>query len=283
MIRQARNADLPALERFLSDHAATSMYLRGNLAAQGAEDRTHPYGGRYFMVDDPICGVFGLTNSGMMLVQLPHAPAPVWQGLAACLKGCTLKGTSGAPSQVKTALAALGLGQADCHLWVHEPLFHLTLADLPATQAKLRSPQPEDADLLQDWFTNYQLETGLSKSAADAAAEAQNRVARALGSADLGLLIEEGRPAAMAGISARLPDMVQIGGVYTPPPARGRGLGRRVTAAVLANAARQGATQAVLFANGPAAVRAYEAIGFRQIGQYQIALLHSPHVIGTGA
>ncbi len=49
-----------------------------------------------------------------------------------------------------------------------------------------------------------------------------------------------------------------------------------MTRALLAEAAAGGARQAVLFANNPAAVRAYRAIGFRQVGDYRIAFLDTP-------
>ena len=54
---------------------------------------------------------------------------------------------------------------------------------------------------------------------------------------------------------------------------RGKRLGREVTRALLAEARDNGARQAVLFANNDAAARAYQAIGFRQVGWYRIAFL----------
>ena len=52
------------------------------------------------------------------------------------------------------------------------------------------------------------------------------------------LLLEAGAPVAMAGINARVGDVVQVGGVFVPEGARNRGLGRRVTAALLREEAR---------------------------------------------
>ena len=37
-----------------------------------------------------------------------------------------------------------------------------------------------------------------------------------------------------------------------------------------------GVETAILFASGPAACRAYEAIGFRRIGAYTLAILKNP-------
>jgi predicted GNAT family acetyltransferase len=42
-----------------------------------------------------------------------------------------------------------------------------------------------------------------------------------------------------------------------------------------------GARTAILFASGPAACRAYEAIGFRHIGSYALAILKEPQVVAA--
>ncbi len=80
----------------------------------------------------------------------------------------------------------------------------------------------------------------------------------------------------MASLNATAGTAVQVGGVYVPGAFRNRGYGRAVTRALLAEAAASGARQAVLFANNAASVRAYRAIGFRQVGWYRIAFLHQP-------
>ena len=93
------------------------------------------------------------------------------------------------------------------------------------------------------------------------------------------LLIEAGHPVAMAAINAKAGYHVQVGGVGVPAQYRGRGYGRGVTAALLREARAEGAQVAVLFANNPTAARSYEAIGFRQVDQYRIALLATPQEI----
>jgi predicted GNAT family acetyltransferase len=83
-------------------------------------------------------------------------------------------------------------------------------------------------------------------------------------------LIEGDTPLAMTGFNAQIPDMVQVGGVYTPPPLRGRGFARR---AVALHLAASGARKATLFSASDMAARAYRAIGFRQIGDWTLMLL----------
>lgn len=67
--------------------------------------------------------------------------------------------------------------------------------------------------------------------------------------------------------------MVQVGGVYTPPALRSRGYARCAVAGSLLAARAEGAERAILFTNNPAAVRAYEALGFARIGEYALVLL----------
>ena len=110
--------------------------------------------------------------------------------------------------------------------------------------------------------------------------EAEGRTERALSSGDVRLLEIDGAPVAMTAINARLPDMVQIGGVYTPPDLRGRGYARRAVALHMQEVRAAGVQKAILFASGAAACRAYEAIGFERIGDYALAILRDPVVIG---
>ena len=70
---------------------------------------------------------------------------------------------------------------------------------------------------------------------------------------------------------------MQVGGVWTPPETRGRGYARCVVAGSLLHARAQGVTRALLFTmeSNVAAVRAYEALGFRRIGDYGLMLVRS--------
>ncbi|MEO8185467.1 MAG: GNAT family N-acetyltransferase [Deltaproteobacteria bacterium] len=68
--------------------------------------------------------------------------------------------------------------------------------------------------------------------------------------------------------NAALPDIVQLGGIYTPPALRGRGYVKHAIAAQLREARERGASRAVLFTKNPNAVRAYEALGFSRIGDF---------------
>jgi len=113
--------------------------------------------------------------------------------------------------------------------------------------------------------------------------EARGRAERALATGDVRLLELDGAPVAMTAINARLPDMVQIGGVYTPEELRGRGYARLAVALHMAEERAKAVRTAILFASGPAACRAYEAIGFERIGTYSLAILREPVRLGAAS
>lgn len=281
MLRTALAGDEAALDAFLARHAETSMFLRSNLASLGLFDRESPHGTEYWLAGEPITAVFGLSNAGFAMSQAPGAPAALWDAFAAQVRGRALAGITGEAAQVAEAKRALGLASAPYALDDPEPLFRLDLADLsiPERPGTIRAPAESDRELLFTWMRAYAAELHMSEPHR-LDEEARGRTARALATGDVRLLEIDGTPVAMTALNARLPDMVQIGGVYTPPALRGRGYARRVVAQHLAEVRGEGVKTAILFASGPAASRAYEAIGFRRIGTYALAILKEPVIIG---
>jgi predicted GNAT family acetyltransferase len=89
----------------------------------------------------------------------------------------------------------------------------------------------------------------------------------------LGVRID-GRLAAMAGERMRFPGYTEVSGVCTHPDFRGRGLARRLSAAVLAAIAARG-DQAFLHAwkTNHAAITLYESLGFKVRTEVNIAVL----------
>ena len=65
--------------------------------------------------------------------------------------------------------------------------------------------------------------------------------------------------------------------ISDPPHGRGQGLARRAVSGLLAH--QKDVTHSILFAAGQAAARAYEAIGYRKIGAYRVAMLRDLHVL----
>ena len=286
MIRPAEPGEEARLDAFLAGHADSSMFLRGNLAAHGLAGGDHPHASDYWLAETEagaVTAVLGCNNDGFLMAQAPEAVPALWTAFAQVLKGRRVAGMTGVDAQVSAALAGLGLSGARFVLNHSEPLYRLELEALEDPGAEIRAPTEDDIPLLRSWFFEHFLDTGFARTKLRASANARDRAPRAVADGRLRLLIEGGGPVAMAGMNAEVDGIVQLGSVHVPRDRRNRGLGRRVTAALLAEQRARGIHRAVLFANNAAAARAYEAIGFGQVGSYRIALLDAPRAVGVAA
>lgn len=281
-LRRAKPEDVEEMERFLARFPATSMFLRSNLAQHGTCDMLSPHGTAFFLskTGAEITGVFGITNQGYLMAQAPEASADQWNAFRDQILGRTILGMTGVPAQVQMCLTALSVAAGPWQLMADEPLYHLNIADLTLEAATVRRATDDDLPLLEGWFAAYESDVGQAPIGAPPSVATKARAARAINSPDVALFEAGGTPVAMAGINGRLPDMVQIGGVFTPDGMRGHGYARHALAGLLRQCQAQGVTQSVLFANNDAAARAYEALGYRLIGQYRVALLKTPTKIG---
>lgn len=274
MIREAAPEDIPAMEAFLSSHPETSMFLRSNIAAQGVGQTEHPYSGDYLIwpAEGQIRAIFGISGRGFLMLQCPGQEAEAFSAAATHFAGRHMRGLTGEAGQAGTYLEALGLtGQIERN--DVEPLYSLDLAELSEVPGELRAPETGDEALLNRWFRAYISDTGLAPAdPAEAQEEAERRARDAIAGYPCKLMIEDGQPVAMAALNAEVADVVQVGGVFVPRETRNRGLGRKVTALLLAAARARGARLALLFAASPTAARAYEAIGFQRIGDYRVAM-----------
>ena len=214
-----------------------------------------------------------------MLLQAPVHLAAVAR--AAQHTGRSIAGLSGPWDQVVAAREALNLQGRPSLKNSREDLYALDLRDLVVppllTEAGIhcRHPLRNELDLLTEWRVGFAIEA-LGEQEGPALWESCRQ--------DVGLhhrrgsdwlLIHDKTPASYGTFNAMLPDIVQIGGVWTPPTLRGRGYGRSVVAGSLLSASRQGVARAVLFADprNPPAGRAYVALGFRRTGDFGLMLL----------
>lgn len=274
MISIATARDDDELDTFLALHAHSSMYLR-------AELRRTPERAHFAVLREHgrIAGAAAQAASGMLLLQ-----APVQAGAlaAAVLRstGRRLAGFFGPVLQVQAARHALALGATPFLKDTHEDLFVLPLDQLrmppvlDGSAVRCRVAGAADADLLVAWRAAFR-QAALN----DAPGPRLEQISRADIAALLpagSLFILEGEQAlACCSFNARLPDMVQIGNVWTPPALRGKGYGRAVVAGALALAARGGVASAVLSTGrgNVAAQAAYRGIGFQLAGDYATATI----------
>jgi RimJ/RimL family protein N-acetyltransferase len=277
--------DLPVVDAFLRKHADSSMILRGNLLADGIEDNGGRYAGVYAGAFDPGGTLQGVAAHyrvmGNVFPQAENDDAlDAAVSCAVSASGGPVRGVIGLRSLVRRAITRLQLAAAPCNYDANEGLYAVELTYLrkPALlldpEVELRAVQPSDADLFREWVRDYEVNTLGAPDNDATRARCEEQLERAITSQEPCLLTHAGIPRAKTGFNARLPDMVQVGGVYTPPSQRGRGYARAAVALSLLRARARGAKRAVLFtgADNTQAIAAYKALGFERINDFAIVL-----------
>jgi GNAT superfamily N-acetyltransferase len=277
LVRRLDGVDRPVLDAFLLAHADTSLFLRSNLAAAGMVDEGRPFQATYAgaFEDGTLVGVVAHCWNGNLVLQAPRRLGEVTEA-ALALSGRTLFGIAGPWPQVCAFRRLPAFADRVPAFESEDRLYATALVDLvrpsalDAPDVAYRRSRDADLDLLVEWRIAYAAETLHATLGHPLHDEARADMERhhALGTAFV--LEHAGRPVSVSTFNAQLPDVVQIGGVFTPPALRGRGYGRAVVAGSLLDAAASGVARAVLFTgrdNLPAQ-RAYEAIGFHRIGDY---------------
>ncbi|WP_137111063.1 GNAT family N-acetyltransferase [Rhodobacter sp. SY28-1] len=278
MIREAGPDDRAAVEALLTTRIDAAMFPLTNLRAHGlgrggfASD--HPHATRYWLVADH--GLVALTQEGMLMALLHGTPdlAP----LRALLQGLVVSGAVGPAVSIRPVLAALGLARLPATTDRDEPGFTLDLdtlilPDLPGTS--LRPLTSSDLSRVTAWRETYIGEV-MGVTGPPARAKAAADIDSYLTRDSHRILLHDDQPVALTGFNAVLPEILQVGGVYTPAALRGRGYARRAVALHLAEARATGIRRAVLFAASDAAARAYLAIGFQPAETFTLFLLATP-------
>ncbi len=270
-MRRAAGADLPAIRGCLGARPELALFPLSNLARFGFEG-TDPHAPAFWVnPDGPVTDVLTVTRNGTVLPFLPGGDSDAARQV---LSGRRITALIGPAAHTRPLVAALGLAGAAVRLDRDEPHYALDLDRLavPDGPGRLVPLAAVDRATLVDWRRQAQVEAlGAAPDAAGALAEAD--IARFAATDDYRVLVDGETPLAMTGFNARLPGIVQIGAVFTPPALRRRGHARRAVALHLAEVRRAGVRRAALFAATPGAARAYEAIGFRRIGDWTLILL----------
>jgi len=283
-LRLLRPGDEAALETFLARHADTSMFLRSNARSAGLSDRGQPLQATYVaaLAGGRIAGVAAHCWNGMVLVQAPdgdHAAAVAREAVRR--SGRTVTGFSGPWTQVVAARKALGLGAAPTVKDSRDELYVLDLAllvvppELASGALRCRHPEERELELLVNWRVRFAVEALGASDGPHLHQASTDEVRLQHERGTDWLLLAGAAPVSYSVFNAMLPDIVQIGGVWTPPEFRGRGYARSVVAGSLLAARKQGVARAVLFADpaNEAARRAYLFLGFRIVGDYGLVLL----------
>lgn len=255
------------------------MFLRSNLRRGGIVFSGQPYQATYVaaMADGDIVGVIARNWNGIIAAQAPLGAPELARALPS-FDGRPTAGFVGPAPQIAVIKPILAPREIAPQADFTEVLFALDINRLiaPALLAfgggAVRPATQADLDLLVSWRHDYLVEAFGAASGPQLSARARQELEGRLD--HTWLLVVDGAVVAYQSFNATLPDMVQVGGVWTPPTYRRRGYGRAVVAGALLHAHRGGARRAILFTNegNVAAQRAYTALGFARIGDYALVL-----------
>jgi RimJ/RimL family protein N-acetyltransferase len=277
-VRLLTTGDEAIAERFLRTRPETTMILRSNLARVGLVNEGQTYQGTYAgaFAGDELKGLAALYwNDNLVLAGGPHVVALTETLAARAPRG--LRGILGTASEVAGArrVADARFGAA-VRKENREILYALALADLivPEALSRLvaRTPKDDEMTLVLDWRMLYSAETSELPDTPEERRRQRDHLHAFHAEGHDVLVFDGATPVSYSGFNAVLPDMVQVGGVFTPPALRGRGYARCAVAASLVAARSRGVERAILFTgdDNVAAQRAYLALGFCPIGDYAL-------------
>ena len=296
MIRDVLDTDLMAVRQFLEAHRESSLFLLASLAAHGPRGGTHPFSGTFRLAEEDgiVVAVFCLTRVGNLLVQAGGRTYLAEDILAASV--AEPPGVCGVVGEWATASAIWDRLLADpefqpargAHEVVRDALYGRTLTDADADAdadadppGRGRLPGLPDTRLLGAYdFPTWdvlnlaymrELKLPNEMSAAQRKAEFESRAAahRWWG------LLEGGDLVAIAGLNAVYGTLGQVGGVYTRPEFRRRGLSVSLMRRLLVDCRRLHRFDRLTLFTGEdnvGARRVYESIGFEYLGAYGLLL-----------
>lgn len=278
-VRRLAPGDEAVLEAFLATFPETSMFLRSNLRRVGLADAGESYQGTYVasFAGGAMTGAVAHFWNGMLHVQASESVETLAPAAVAASRRA-VSGLLGPGEQVARSRRALGMESAATTTDSRDDLFALTLAELflppDIENAVVRAPLAGELDRMAAWSASFHREALGFAGGSELERNCAEQVRRLQEEGAQFVFAVAGEPVSYAAFNAVLPDVVQLGGVWTPPEFRGRGYGRRAVAGALLQARTSGAQRAVLF-TGPgndAAQAAYRSLGFARIGDYGLVI-----------
>ncbi|MBM3620167.1 MAG: GNAT family N-acetyltransferase [Alphaproteobacteria bacterium] len=271
------------LSAFFEHAPDRSLMQRSNLARAGAGWSGQRYGGMFAGAFDGarLSGVIAHYWNGFLLPLVGDIARDFRPLLDALLDASPLpvNGAVGDWDQVTATLMHPRINGRAVRRCAREILYGLPLEALRVPEPLrlgeigVRAIAADDVPMLTAWRMEFLVDTFKLSRGPATFEEAAGDLDAALRE-KRGFVVEaDGRMLAYSGFNAALPDVVQVGGVYTPPFARARGLARAAVAGSLLKARESGARRAVLFTDvaNVAAQRAYGALGFSAVGDWGIA------------
>lgn len=266
MIRRLTEADRAMTIHFLSSAPQFNLYMLGNLEKLGFAHEICEFWGDVVESEggETLCAVLNRYMTGWTVYGTAVAD---WAALGRVLDNHP----AGAgrlqdnPGGIDSFMPYLQHYQQE-HAEIEE-VMDLTPADFRPVPAPagvvVRRGTLDDLPRLIEFYTDAE---HMSRSPA--------AVERPLRDTRLWLAEQENKILATALTNAETSKLAMIGGVYTPPAARGRGLSQAVCSALCADLIAD-QKQPVLYWSTLAAGAVYRKLGFRAMGQWRSVWLHS--------
>ena len=285
VIKILQPGDEFTVEAFLLPRVESSMFLIGNMRSVGLVDRGGPYEGTYAAAFEggQIVGVVAHYWNRVLIFQAPAHLDALWRKAVAASKR-PVEGLIGPDDQVSAVMAELDIKDPIVQVDEASKLYSLDLDDLAAPDDLSagtvlgRRIQPHDVELVTEWRVAYNIELLGETDSPQLREECRAGLERSMDEGRTWVLEYQRQLVSCSSFNTAIKEVVQVGGVYTLPQIRRRGYGRAVVAASLQDAQAEGVEKAILFTgvDNIAAQRAYEALGFRYIGDYRMVLFRSP-------
>ena len=286
-IRLLEDCDRGALFRLLAAEPDSTMFFRSNLLQVGIDYTGQYFSAQYFGAwrGDELCAVVAHCWNGMLLIHEPGGgtdliPEVSRRAVAISLRSVT--GFLGRWAQVIAARETLGLTGRPTAMCSQDILFGLNLGALRVPvlltgsgDVRFRPAEGRDLARLVEFRVAYHRELLGTPDSPELPDRCRDEVhSRMDGNTFVLVDARSDTPVSCSSFNARVPDTVQIGGVFTPPAMRGRGYGRAVVAGSLLIARAEGVTRSILFTgqDNPAAQTAYRALGYQAVGDYGLIL-----------
>lgn len=288
IIRQLQQGDENELEIFLRKTPNTSMHIRSNLKREGFARTGRLHQGIYYGALDNagrICGVIVHYWNGNVIMQPGgHLPAL----LEALRQGKPeIRGFLGPARSVHLAIKLLDLEAWPMQAHKDDRVYALELSELvvPAPLASgdltVRAAGEADREQAVRWRLDFNRESLNAIPTPEERRIVEAEIDARIADSGLTFLKKAGAPVSMCGRNAALADSVTVGPVWTPPEHRSKGYARAVVAGSLLQTRENGGIRSILFTDNPAAIKAYEAVGFRPVDRYGLALLAKPFDLGS--
>lgn len=281
MIRHVTDSDLERVRAFLESHVDTSLFLLSTLAALGPRLGNHLNSGNFRKIEEngEIVAVFCLTRRGNLLVQAGGRIDLAEQIFEAC---------ESEPIEVRGVVGEWAMAEALWKLLRADPrfetshnlkdvLYRLTLKDMVGPMPTSPNVRLLDAADFGQWErlnTAYFAELSLPLQAT-LEQRRNDFIMRVRSGLWWGAFDDNYELVSIAALNATYGSLGQVGGVYTRPADRRKGLSCAVMQMLITDCRhRLGFDRLVLFTgeDNSSARRLYESLGFEAAGAFGLLL-----------